>query len=102
MLTQEEDVEIHALKQAWSIAAIARRTGRDRRTVRAYLSGQRVGLVRIQLPTESERSAIIIDHVETRNRAKLRRARGGAAAAPTEAVTLATPTHYISGVGMSS
>ncbi len=40
MLTQEEDVEIHALKRrGWSIAAIARHTGRDRKTIRAYLVG---------------------------------------------------------------
>jgi transposase len=38
MLTEEDDVEIHALaKRGWSIAAIARHTGRDRKTVRAYL-----------------------------------------------------------------
>lgn len=42
MLTPEEDVEITSLKkQGWSISAIARHTGRDRKTVRAYLSGER-------------------------------------------------------------
>lgn len=42
MLTPEEDVEIAALrKQGWSISAIARHVGRDRKTVRAYLSGAR-------------------------------------------------------------
>lgn len=42
MLTQEEDVEIHALKErGWSIAAIARHVGRDPKTVRAYLNGER-------------------------------------------------------------
>jgi transposase len=42
MLTQEEDVEIHALKkQGWTISEIARHTGRDRKTIRAYLSGVR-------------------------------------------------------------
>lgn len=42
MLTQEEDVEIHALRrQGWSISAIARHTGRDRKTIRAYLTGDR-------------------------------------------------------------
>lgn len=41
MLTQEDDVEIHALrKKGWSISAIARHTGRDRKTVRAYLEGR--------------------------------------------------------------
>lgn len=42
MLTPEEDVEITSLKKrGWSISAIARHTGRDRKTVRAYLNGQR-------------------------------------------------------------
>lgn len=42
MLTEEDDVEIHALAgRGWSISAIARHTGRDRKTVRAYLSGKR-------------------------------------------------------------
>jgi transposase len=42
MLTQEEDVEAHALKRrGWSISAIARHLGRDRKTIRAYLAGQR-------------------------------------------------------------
>lgn len=42
MLTEEEDVEIHALRrQGWSISAIARHVGRDRKTVRAYLAGDR-------------------------------------------------------------
>jgi transposase len=45
MLTQEDDVDIHALrKRGWSISAIARHVGRDRKTVRAYLEGkQQVG-----------------------------------------------------------
>ncbi len=43
MLVQEECVEVHALKQrGWSISAIARHLGRDRKTVRAYLLGERV------------------------------------------------------------
>lgn len=42
MLSPEEDVEITSLKnRGWSISAIARHTGRDRKTVRAYLNGQR-------------------------------------------------------------
>ena len=41
MLAQEEYVEVHALrKRGWSISAIARHLGRDRKTVRAYLSGE--------------------------------------------------------------
>ena len=43
MLVQEECVEVHALRRrGWSISAIARHLGRDRKTVRAYLSGERV------------------------------------------------------------
>jgi transposase len=39
MLTQEDDVEIHALaKRGWTVSAIARHTGRDRKTVRKYLN----------------------------------------------------------------
>ena len=42
MLTQEDDVDIHALRRrGWSISAIARHVGKDRRTVRAYLDGKR-------------------------------------------------------------
>lgn len=43
MLAQEEYVEAHALrKRGWSISAIARHLGRDRKTVRAHLLGERV------------------------------------------------------------
>jgi transposase len=39
MLTQENDVEIHALAaRGWSQSAISRHTGRDRKTVRKYLT----------------------------------------------------------------
>ena len=42
MLTQGEDVEAQALQaRGWSVSAIARHLGRDRKTIRAYLSGQR-------------------------------------------------------------
>ena len=42
MLTQGEDVEVHALtRRGWSVSAIARHLGRDRKTVRAYLTGER-------------------------------------------------------------
>lgn len=47
MLTPEEDVKVHALRErGWSISAIARHVGRDRKTVRAYLSGERAPGVR--------------------------------------------------------
>jgi transposase len=40
MLTEEDDVEICALaRRGWSVSAIARHTGRDRKTVRKYLTG---------------------------------------------------------------
>jgi len=42
MLTHGEDVEAHALRErGWTIAAIARHLGRDRKTVRGYLDGTR-------------------------------------------------------------
>jgi transposase len=47
MLTREEDIDAHALhKQGWTISAIARHLGRDRKTIRVYLSGKRVAGVR--------------------------------------------------------
>jgi hypothetical protein len=40
MLTEEDDVEIHALSaRGWTVSAISRHTGRDRKTVRKYLAG---------------------------------------------------------------
>ncbi len=43
MLTREDDVDAHALRrQGWTISAIARHLDRDRKTVRAYLTGGRV------------------------------------------------------------
>ena len=42
MLTSEDDVEINALKKrGWTVSAIARHVGHDRKTVRGYLSGER-------------------------------------------------------------
>ena len=39
LLTQENDVEIHALHaRGWNQSAISRHTGRDRKTVRKYLA----------------------------------------------------------------
>ena len=47
MFSRSEDVEIHALfKRGWSISAIARHVERDRKTVRAYLNGERQAGVR--------------------------------------------------------
>ena len=42
MLSEEDDVDIHALKrQGMTISEIARRTDHDRKTIRAYLAGGR-------------------------------------------------------------
>lgn len=47
MITPGEDVEVHALHQrGWTISAIARHVGRDRKTVRAYLIGTRTPCAR--------------------------------------------------------
>jgi transposase len=46
MLTEEDDVEIHALAaRGWSVSAISRHTGRDRKTVRKYLGQPRGALL---------------------------------------------------------
>ncbi|WP_226367024.1 hypothetical protein [Pseudonocardia sp. ICBG162] len=43
MLSWEADVEAHALReQGWTVSAIARHLGDDRKIIRAYLSGARV------------------------------------------------------------
>ena len=42
MISQGEDVEVHALRQqGWTISAIPRRLDRDRKTIRAYVNGRR-------------------------------------------------------------
>ena len=47
MLTWEEELEAEALfKRGWKIAVIARHLGRDPKTIRAYLSGERTPGVR--------------------------------------------------------
>ena len=43
MITREDDVDAHALhRRGWTISAIARHLGHDRKTIRAYLRGDRV------------------------------------------------------------
>ena len=47
MISRGEDVEAQALKnRGWSVSAIARHLGRDPKTIRAYLSGEREAGVR--------------------------------------------------------
>jgi len=51
MLTQEDDVEIHALAaRGWNKSAIARHTGRDRKTIAKYLA-QPAGVGRERAPS---------------------------------------------------
>jgi transposase len=51
MLTQENDVEIHALAaRGWNQSAISRHTGRDRKTVRKYLTAGTTRLVSLSRP----------------------------------------------------
>lgn len=67
MITQGEDVEIHALKkQGWSISAIARHTGRDRKTVRAYLNGDRQVGVRARPDEDVDPFDVIESYVRQR------------------------------------
>ena len=41
MVTREDDIDVHALRrQGWTISAIARHLGKNRKTIRAYLAGR--------------------------------------------------------------
>ena len=65
MLTREEDIDVHALRrQGMSISAIARHLGRDRKTIRAYLNGERVAGVR--KPAGEEPFEPFVDYVRER------------------------------------
>src|SRR5271154_7298814 len=65
MLTQGEDVEAHALRErGWSISAIARHLGRDRKTVRGYLSGARQPGVRRN--SNPDPLAVVEDYIRLR------------------------------------
>ena len=56
MLTRDEDIDVHALRrQGWTISAIARHLGRDRKTVRAYLAGREPGTRKRASPDPFER-----------------------------------------------
>ena len=64
MITREDDVDIHALRrQGWTITAIARHVGRDRKTVRDYLIGKREPGVRQRAV---DPSAPFLDYVTAR------------------------------------
>jgi transposase len=52
MLTEEDDVEIHALHaRGWTVSAISRHTGRDRKTIAKYLKGEGPGQHRAPGPS---------------------------------------------------
>ena len=54
MLTREDDIDVHALRrQGWTITAIARHLGRDRKTIRAYLATDRQAGVRARTTPNS-------------------------------------------------
>ncbi len=65
MFSRSDDVEVNALfKRGWSISAIARHLDCDRKTVRAYLSGQRIaGVRRSSVP---DPMAPFVDYVKAR------------------------------------
>ena len=65
MLTREEDIDAHALRrQGWTISAIARHLGRDRKTIRAYLNDERVAGIR--KPAEDDPLKPFVDYVRER------------------------------------
>lgn len=65
MLTQEDDVDAHALrKRGWSISAIARHLGHDRETIRASLNGDRAAGVRA--PAGPDKFARFVDYCRER------------------------------------
>ena len=65
MLSERSSVDIHALKrQGMTISEIARRTHHDRKTIRAYLNGERVPGVR--QPAGTDGFAMFVDYVSAR------------------------------------
>ena len=65
MLTQEDDVDAHALhRRGWTISAIARHLGHDRKTIRAYLNGERTAGVRT--PAGEDRFAPFVEYCQAR------------------------------------
>lgn len=66
MITKEEDVEAHALRQrGWSISVIARHLGRDRETVRVHLKGEREAGART--PSEPDPLERFVPYLRQRN-----------------------------------
>lgn len=64
MLSERSSVDIHALhRQGMTISEIARRTAHDRKTIRAYLKGERTPGVREQAPDPFD---AFVDYVTAR------------------------------------
>ena len=64
MLTREDDIDVHALRrQGWTISAIARHLGRDRKTIRAYLAGRQAG---VRAPAGPDGFAPFVDYCSAR------------------------------------
>jgi transposase len=64
MLTREDDIDVHALRrQGWTISAIARHLGRDRKTIRAYLNGRQAG---VRAPAGLDGFAPFVDYCRAR------------------------------------
>jgi len=65
MLTQEDDVDAHALAaKGWTISSIACHLGHDRKTIRAYLTGGRTAGVRA--PAGDDPFERFVDYVRAR------------------------------------
>jgi transposase len=65
MLSQEDDVQAHALQaRGWSISAIARHLEKDRKTIRGYLSGKQAAGRR--KPAGPDRFAPFTDYCRAR------------------------------------
>ncbi|MCF6745202.1 transposase [Blastococcus sp. KM273128] len=64
MLTREDDIDVHALRrQGWTISAIARHLGHDRKTIRAYLNGRQAG---VRAPAGPDGFAPFVDYCRAR------------------------------------
>ena len=67
MLTQENDVDVHALaRQGWTVSAIARHLGHDRKTIRVYLSGGRVAGRRAPAAGAADPLGVFVDYLRQR------------------------------------
>ena len=65
MLTREDDVDACALhRQGWTISAIARHLGHDRKTIRAYVTGRRAAGQRV--PAGQDGFVPFVDYVAAR------------------------------------